>query len=360
MLNKNQSKKWNSWKYAVIAPALVAFVLLFQIEVIAQEKKQVTKETTLNSVTTELEINATSTKEELNAQKDFFKEDFGIQLTFTDLKYNSNNEIIHIKAEIKSNNNERNIYSVKGTTPIKPFKIFAKTENDKKVIFGFKADKKKNSHLSNHFKATENNGEKIEIKLNDGNSGTNESNHEDYLSINNFKKDGVEYLVVINGVKQTKDNPIRLSINDEIVSQTILEPKEAIAKYGSDAANGACEIITSLTKIKSKKRKQKNSKYPENDAADIYTTVRATDIPELKFDKDNIKSSNNEQNTTKTLEMTFSKDQTNSLPKDVEYYINDKKVTRNKIEKLDHNTIERVDVDKSKNNTKIMKFYTKK
>ena len=38
MLNKNQSKKWNSWKYLLILPALIAFVLLFQIEVVAQEK----------------------------------------------------------------------------------------------------------------------------------------------------------------------------------------------------------------------------------------------------------------------------------------------------------------------------------
>ncbi|MGZ9675999.1 M56 family metallopeptidase [Flavobacterium sp. GNP001] len=38
MLNKNQSKKWNSWKYTTIVPALVAFFVLFQIEVVAQEK----------------------------------------------------------------------------------------------------------------------------------------------------------------------------------------------------------------------------------------------------------------------------------------------------------------------------------
>nr|WP_314839482.1 M56 family metallopeptidase [uncultured Flavobacterium sp.] len=254
MLNKNQSKKWNSWKYAVIAPALVAFVLLFQIEVIAQEKKQVTKETTLNSVTTELEINATSTKEELNAEKDFFKEEFGIQVTFTDLKYNDKNEIIQINVELKSSNNEIKIYRVKETTPIKPFKIFAKTENDKKVIFGFKADKKKNSHLSNHFKATEKNDEKIEIEVNDSDSGTNESNHDEYLSINKFVKDGVEYLLVINGVKQGKDQPFRLSFNDEIVSKTILESKEAIAKYGPEGANGAYEITISNTKIENKNK----------------------------------------------------------------------------------------------------------
>jgi hypothetical protein len=38
MLNKNQSKKINSWKYAG-APALVTFVLLFQVKVIAGERK---------------------------------------------------------------------------------------------------------------------------------------------------------------------------------------------------------------------------------------------------------------------------------------------------------------------------------
>ncbi len=38
MLNQNQSEKWNSWKYFTVFPALVAFVFLFQIEVVAQEK----------------------------------------------------------------------------------------------------------------------------------------------------------------------------------------------------------------------------------------------------------------------------------------------------------------------------------
>lgn len=38
MLNKNQSKNSNYWKYFSVLPALIAFVLFFQIEVIAQEK----------------------------------------------------------------------------------------------------------------------------------------------------------------------------------------------------------------------------------------------------------------------------------------------------------------------------------
>jgi beta-lactamase regulating signal transducer with metallopeptidase domain len=39
MLHKNQSDKRNAWKYAIILPALVGFMLLFQIETIAQVKE---------------------------------------------------------------------------------------------------------------------------------------------------------------------------------------------------------------------------------------------------------------------------------------------------------------------------------
>ena len=43
MLNKNQSKKRNSWKYAIVLPALVAFVIFFQVKVVAQEKTKALK-----------------------------------------------------------------------------------------------------------------------------------------------------------------------------------------------------------------------------------------------------------------------------------------------------------------------------
>ncbi|MCF6141373.1 M56 family metallopeptidase [Flavobacterium sp. K77] len=49
MLNKNQSKKWNSWKYATVVPALVAFFTLFQIEVVAQEKTSTTTSSSTKS-----------------------------------------------------------------------------------------------------------------------------------------------------------------------------------------------------------------------------------------------------------------------------------------------------------------------
>ncbi|GAA6767477.1 hypothetical protein AAFH68_34260 [Flavobacterium sp. CGRL1] len=43
MLNKNQSKKWNYWKYYAVLPVLALFVLSFQIKTIAQEKKRTSR-----------------------------------------------------------------------------------------------------------------------------------------------------------------------------------------------------------------------------------------------------------------------------------------------------------------------------
>ncbi|TDE53469.1 M56 family metallopeptidase [Flavobacterium sp. GT3P67] len=58
MLNKNQSNKRNSWKYALVLPALVAFISLFQIEVIAQEKvkEETNKVQSKHPVTAAIEI----------------------------------------------------------------------------------------------------------------------------------------------------------------------------------------------------------------------------------------------------------------------------------------------------------------
>jgi hypothetical protein len=49
MLNKNQSNKRNLWKYALVVPALVAFFMLFQVNVVAQEKVEMEKSTTINT-----------------------------------------------------------------------------------------------------------------------------------------------------------------------------------------------------------------------------------------------------------------------------------------------------------------------
>lgn len=50
MLNKNQSNKRNSWKYALVLPLLGAFVFFFQVKVVAQEKVAPKQETKPNNI----------------------------------------------------------------------------------------------------------------------------------------------------------------------------------------------------------------------------------------------------------------------------------------------------------------------
>ena len=67
MLNKNQSNKRNSWKYATVLPALVAFVLCFQIEGVAQEK--VKEETTAVQANTPVSVISAVTVEKDSIKK---------------------------------------------------------------------------------------------------------------------------------------------------------------------------------------------------------------------------------------------------------------------------------------------------
>lgn len=123
MLNKNQSKKSNSWKYALILPVLVAFVIFFQVKLIAQEKKTVLSDGTTNSATTqnvtEMIWTKDSSDEELKRDIEAMKKE-GINVTFSKLKRNSKGEITSIKVEFKDKNGKAGVNFVMSDEPIKP------------------------------------------------------------------------------------------------------------------------------------------------------------------------------------------------------------------------------------------------
>jgi hypothetical protein len=129
MLNKNQSHKRNSWKFAVVLPLLVAFVICFQVKVIAQEKERKkiqTKESfvELNAIV----VDKNSTDSDLKKEAELFKNNSGIEVKFSKIKRNSAGEIIAIKIEYKDKNGHKgNSYS-DDDEPISPITIF-KTKN---------------------------------------------------------------------------------------------------------------------------------------------------------------------------------------------------------------------------------------
>ncbi|HJR99974.1 MAG TPA: M56 family metallopeptidase [Flavobacterium sp.] len=138
MLNKNQSKKWNSWKYAAIIPSLVAFVFLFQIEVVAQEKKMQAQNNDQKLEYREsFTINKRTTDETINSEIKKIKNEYQTDVIISKIERNLKGEIIAIKIEIKSPNKETTTYQSSDNKAIKPILVLIAKKKDSDEIVGF-------------------------------------------------------------------------------------------------------------------------------------------------------------------------------------------------------------------------------
>ncbi|MBP9792715.1 MAG: peptidase M56 [Flavobacterium sp.] len=149
MLNKNQSKKLNSWKYALILPVLVAFVIFFQVKLIAQEKKTKFSEHPSHSSTsqnvTEMIWTKDSSDEELKRDIEAMKKE-GVTVSYSKLKRNSKGEITSIKVEFNDKHGKNGINYIMSDDPIKPiclrktndFVGFGKSSKSKTVVINEK------------------------------------------------------------------------------------------------------------------------------------------------------------------------------------------------------------------------------
>jgi len=125
MLNKNQSNKRNSWKYAVIIPALVAFVILFQVKVIAQEKEvEATENKTTYAELISFSVDKNSSDAEMKENAETLKKQSGIEVKFSRIKRNSNGEITAIKIDYKDKNGNKGSSVVNSDEPIDTITIF--------------------------------------------------------------------------------------------------------------------------------------------------------------------------------------------------------------------------------------------
>lgn len=138
MLNKNQSKKWNSWKYLLILPALIAFVFIFQIKVLAQEKT-VTHTTTSKSTTEDiiLVIDKNTSDAKLKQEAQLLKDLHGINLKVSKVKRNANQEITGIKVQFDDKNGNKGTNQVDSDRPISPITFIKNTDSNGKSSIGF-------------------------------------------------------------------------------------------------------------------------------------------------------------------------------------------------------------------------------
>lgn len=148
MLNTNKSNRKNIWKMALILPIIAGFIYLFQVEVIAQEKKSVKFKSTnqdknIAVVDSAVAIgigyvtNKFSTDDEMKNDAASLKKDHNIDFTFSNIKRNEKNEIIAIKISYNDNKGNNGDHEVIGDEPIDPIHFSVDVDKNGKGEIGF-------------------------------------------------------------------------------------------------------------------------------------------------------------------------------------------------------------------------------
>ncbi|MHA3788349.1 M56 family metallopeptidase [Flavobacterium hauense] len=259
MLNKQQSKKRNFWKFAVVLPALAAFIYLYQVEVIAKEKKQlversitvIPENTTLQTndiavgselsypLATVFVVDKDMTEATMKQRKQMYKDLFDADVYFENIKRNKNNEIFEIKV------------SVKDKKHIKAYPVYEVISDDDEPIHSFTLNIEKETAVAdNVIYFTSKNGSGATTTFNKPEPKESKKDLNEYVE-NAMKKE--KKLVVINGVVQTEDNIVFKDKKE--ISIIELSGEEAVKKYGNIAKNGALEFITSDFDPESEDRK---------------------------------------------------------------------------------------------------------
>jgi hypothetical protein len=149
MLNKNQSKKWNSWKYTLVLPVLVAFVFLFQMKTIAQEKittqKEIKKNQSDNQSVDVYKIEKNTTDLELQETARILSEKYAISATFSKVKRNSNKELIGLKVKLQKGKEIATVMEVNSSEPLKDFGIAISKNKNGTTNIGIVTNKEESS-----------------------------------------------------------------------------------------------------------------------------------------------------------------------------------------------------------------------
>ena len=279
MLNKNQSKKRNSWKLYVVIPALAVFVLLFQIEVIAKEKIEITSNELRDkdgSVDV-YKISKTTTDQQLKEMVEKMKLNHGVDAEISDVERNSNKELTAIRFDLKRGSEQAQSYHVKGSTAIKDCQIVIETGKDGSKKIGLKTEnengevkvtkdqvkvtnkehkvevkKVTNSKINCDVKTTNNthgnintsNSENTTVIVNTDVNGNTKSNITISSASQPNVKIGFNKLIIVDGevVSPGLTTADLESLN--IKTMHVLTGVNALAKYGDQGSNGVIEIET--------------------------------------------------------------------------------------------------------------------
>ena len=299
MLHTNQSHKKNTWKYATILPVLVAFMLLFQIETIAQVKEgnmEVSKIEEVTSSEGSSSISAILTK---NSEDDVLS---GMERIFSNNKYkfkisnvrrNKKGEITEIKLSFDSGKTYNQVLERKSNKPIDNIKIFINTDKDGNKTCGFE---EVNNDIAYEESKSADGEEQVYLEI-DRNNNNDSKVTEEHWSLDNMKKNGKEVVLIINGKIKDATKKFKFKRSEELGEMIEISSEEFEKKYNQKA--------------------DKNKYY---------------------YEVEIVKKLNNTSTSTKP-EQTI--------------YLNDKEISKIEMDNLDSKTIKSVDVKKGKSNGEI-------
>ena len=262
MLHTNQSHKKNAWKYATILPLLVGFMLLFQIETVAQVKEDAKVATyAVAQVSFSSILTKNSTDKELQElEKTFSNEKY--KLKISKVKRNKEGEIIGIKLSFDSGKTYNRILERKSTEPIDDIKIFINSDKDDDTTCGFE-----------------------EVK---NTVGVNWNDAESLNTVEIKKSTTDEMIYIINGKEYTKEEMKgKIAELDGAIEANEDEKsgKKVIVFKGKSSISDEPKTTNSLNEITTKKESNKTN----SDA--VYAVVAAEFSEDETFNNiDRIKS----------------------------------------------------------------------
>jgi hypothetical protein len=279
MLNKNQSNKRNSWKYLLILPLLGAFVFLFQVKVIAQEKESSEQEITNKEIPFYIVIDKNMSEKAIKESSSVAKSNFNVVLNFSKIKRNSNGEITAIKVTYTGKKGLSGATEINETKPIKTFTFFIdggkmgfiELNNSKKnadvvvskhpitdltvstskavksvkitdkdiYVDGVKTTNKAFSELDpNAIDQVDVNTVENTVRI------TTKTINQSADSFNNKTISKEKPLIILNGKKMATNFDVSTVEANQIQDIKVFKGKTAPEKYGKDGENGVIEIET--------------------------------------------------------------------------------------------------------------------
>lgn len=217
MLQKSKSKNVNLLKLTLVIPVIALFLMSFNTKEVYIANNNTSAN---NIVQTELSvITSKSTDKDLKSiKKDLEKQGDGIEIKFSEIERNNNQEITSISIEAKFKDNEDfktvKVFSYKN----KPIDNIALKVENNELIFASKQNKFNQKYTNSGWVFEKTNTTKT-------------------------KEIDEDLLIIIDKKESNKDQLEKISPED-INSVNVLKEEKAITKYGDKGKNGVIEVFT--------------------------------------------------------------------------------------------------------------------